>query len=360
MNVYIGNREFAESVKDVKKTFHLVWPLLNSNRLPREILLEKFGKCIDNYKLVFDVEKADFCILPYSWNHYYETKQTEKLKDFILQCKNAGKEIVTVNLNDSGVKPLFEDVIILRPSGYQSRRLSKQFGMPIFFSDPVNEYFNDEIFYRKKNMKPVVGFCGQGKQKAYKYLGVSFRTALKNMMYYSGVSKEEPEVLYPSTLRRNRVLTLLQKSNKVVTDFIIHEKYKAGVKSKEDKLRSKIEFYNNIRNTDYTVCIRGGGNFSVRIYETLANGRIPLYINTDSILPYDNFIDWKKHVVWVEENDIKYADSMLADFHNEIHPDDFIRMQMNNRKLWLDYLSFQGFYCHLAELINYVSKKEII
>jgi hypothetical protein len=360
MNVYIGNKEFVESVDDNKKTSFLVRPLLKSKKLTREELLNRYGKCIDDYKLVFDVDSCDFCLLPYPWNYYYETKKTEELKEFISQCKNAEKEIVTITVNDFGVKPLFDDVIVLRSSGYQSKRLPKQFALPVFISDPVKAYFNNELFYRVKREKPIVGFCGQGKQEIYKYFGVYVYNMYNNLRYYLGLRKEEPQVLYPSTLRRNRVLNILQKSDKVVSDFIIHKKYRAGVSGNKDKEKdkSKLEFHNNIRNTDYTVSIRGGGNFSVRIYETLANGRIPLYINTDSILPFDNFIDWKKHVIWVDEKDIRYVDSILADFHNEIHPDDFIQMQINNRKLWDDYLSFPGFYCHLADLIDYVKREK--
>ena len=65
-----------------------------------------------------------------------------------------------------------------------------------------------------------------------------------------------------------------------------------------------MEFYENMVSSDYIVCVRGGGNFSVRLYETLAMGRIPIFINTDCLLPLNKSIDWKKHVVWIEREDI--------------------------------------------------------
>ncbi|WP_025006945.1 exostosin domain-containing protein [Marinilabilia salmonicolor] len=94
------------------------------------------------------------------------------------------------------------------------------------------------------------------------------------------------------------------------------------------------------------------GDFSVRIYESLAMGRIPVFINTDCILPYDHLIDWKSHVVWIDERDLSKADEILADFHSSIHPDDFIRMQVDNRELWKKYLSLSGFYDHLPKLLK--------
>jgi hypothetical protein len=359
MNVFIGNKEDVRCY-DALNVSDFVKPLINRYKLSVNELLRKYGNCYEKYNIVYEVEEADFCILPYPWNFYVINKKENDANYFINLCRKAGKEILTVNTGDFGVKISNYDTIVLRQSGYQSKRKNKQFSMPVFFSDPVKVFYNDKIVIRDKKDKALVGFCGQGKQKLYKYAAVFLMTIYRNLSYYLGASPNEPQVVYPSTLRRNRVLNVLSESNKIDADFIIREKYRGGVRTKEELLRTTLEFYNNIRNTDYTVCIRGGGNFSVRIYETLANGWIPLFINTDSILPLDNFIDWKKHVVWVEEKETKYVDEILADFHNDIHTDDFIQMQMNNRKLWLDYLSFQGFYCHLDDLINNVSKKEII
>ena len=97
----------------------------------------------------------------------------------------------------------------------------------------------------------------------------------------------------------------MEKSNDIKTEFIRRSRYKGGTTNKEDlSKRLKKEFFKNMNNTDYTLCVRGTGNFSARMYETLALGRIPIFVNTDCILPFNNKIDWDKHVVWVEYNEI--------------------------------------------------------
>ena len=63
-------------------------------------------------------------------------------------------------------------------------------------------------------------------------------------------------------------------------------------------------FFQNISDTDYTICIRGTGNFSQRLYEVLAFGRIPIFIDTDSILPYDEIINWRDYCVWVKPDEL--------------------------------------------------------
>ena len=112
--------------------------------------------------------------------------------------------------------------------------------------------------------------------------------------------------------------------------------------------RVRKEFYKNIENTDYTLCIRGTGNFSARFYETLALGRIPIFINTDCMLPFNDVIDWKKHVIWIEQREISEIATKIRNFHNGLTQDSFISLQIKNRKLWEEYFSFPGFIKNLT------------
>ena len=92
------------------------------------------------------------------------------------------------------------------------------------------------------------------------------------------------------------------------------------------------------------VCVRGAGNFSVRLYETLAMGRIPVFVNTDCIIPLENAIDWKAHVVWVEMDEIdKIIDKVLS-FHGQLNKDSFIALSQANRRLWEERLRVSGFF----------------
>ena len=89
-------------------------------------------------------------------------------------------------------------------------------------------------------------------------------------------------------------MNILDRSDYLHTEFLRSENIK------EENQRTIIlfkklrkEYYQNIDNTDYTLCIRGTGNFSVQFYQTLALGRIPIFINTDCILPFEKEINWK-------------------------------------------------------------------
>ena len=84
----------------------------------------------------------------------------------------------------------------------------------------------------------------------------------------------------------------------------------------------------------YTFCIRGVGNFSVRFYETLAMGRIPVLIDTDCKLPLEEEINWQEHACIIKEKDIKQLPKLVAQYHNNLSEADFEAIQISNRNLW--------------------------
>jgi hypothetical protein len=135
----------------------------------------------------------------------------------------------------------------------------------------------------------------------------------------------------------------LETSAQIETNFIYRNNYRAGFKTREELEASTLEYYENVRNSDYVLCVRGGGNFSIRLYETLMMGRIPVFVNTDCILPLEDKIEWKKHVVWLEWDDRKGIAEMVSNFHTNLHPDAFKSMQLANRELWKNGLSVTGY-----------------
>jgi hypothetical protein len=82
----------------------------------------------------------------------------------------------------------------------------------------------------------------------------------------------------------------LRKNKLIDTNFILRNKYRAGVTSESQRECATRAFFDNIFNNPYTFCLRGAGNFSVRFYETIVMGRIPLLIDIDIRLPIEGVI----------------------------------------------------------------------
>ncbi|MDZ4758279.1 MAG: exostosin family protein [Bacteroidota bacterium] len=314
--------------------------------------LAKFGPFVNLYTYTDNIDEADFAMLPMAWNYYIDHHKKKLAEDFINYCKSKNKKVISYLAYDFGVTPTIKDIYVFRASGYQSRRLKHQFACPFFLNDYLKIKYNTEnITVREKGTKAVVGFCGQAKVNAPTNAWHLFNIAVNNIKYYTHLKHWEPQVLYPPVLRRQKALSYLENSELVETNFIKRTAYRAGANTETERKKTTDEYYDNLMHSDYIVCIRGGGNFSTRFYETMMMGRIPLFINTDSILPFDNIIDWKKHTVWVEEKDMKYMPQILADFHSQIHPDDFKQMQLDNRQIWVNHLSNYGIFDTIATMV---------
>lgn len=317
-------------------------------------LNEIYGNWIRNFEITTDPEEADFFVLALSWNFYYRNRKSDALS-FIEKVKSYDKSIYAWTSGDFGVKPMDDTIITLRPSGYQSKKSDNEFGMPIFFRDPLVQWLGKtHISLREKSIKPTIGFCGYTSNNPLKWLKQTSSTIISNTKNALGLNYEQPQSVFSPLYLRNKILNTIKKSVGLESNFILRDRYRAGAITEKARANTKMEYLENLQNSDYIICVRGSGNFSVRLYETLAMGRIPVFINTDCILPKLKGTDWSKHVVWVEVNNLEHVNEAILDFHGPLTRDDFREIQFKNRKLWEEQLS-QNFWTNTFQevLLNH-------
>jgi hypothetical protein len=326
--------------------FPLLKPLLKKEGFTDDERKKMYFISNKDLVIVDEIGDADWIVLPMSWNYYSENKQTKKVIQFVKEVQQLKKTVLSFTNGDFGVNiPKIKNLIVYRLSGDRSKLPSNHIGLPSFINDPLLNYFQEQsISFNAYSEKPKIGFCGQTNASFINALKEINRTVIRNIKYFFSLSNNQPQKIQSTSSLRNRVLVAIKRSDKIEAKFIERKKYRAGAITLHQKQKSSIEFYDNIYNTDYTVCVRGAGNFSVRLYETLAMGRIPVFINTDCILPLANKIDWKKHLVWVEDHELDQLEEIIIKFHNKYTPEEFKRLQDFNRKLWEEKLTLGGFF----------------
>ena len=109
-------------------------------------------------------------------------------------------------------------------------------------------------------------------------------------------------------------------------------------------MHAHYELLDNLLGSDYVLCARGEGNFSYQLYETLCSGRIPVFVNSNCVLPFQNQLDWKSFCVWVEAEDVTKVASKVAEFHAALTPEAFIELQKRCRNVWEEWLSPHGYF----------------
>jgi hypothetical protein len=161
------------------------------------------------------------------------------------------------------------------------------------------------------------------------------------------------QVIPGRSYARVQAMRLLQRSRHVDTNFVVRP-YRvmtsiAHPMAPEVVSPTRHEFLQNLWESDYVLCARGNGNYSHRLYEALACGRIPLFIDTDCVLPFDFAIDWKRFCVWVDQGDDPHLRSVadrVAEFHASISGEEFEELQVACRRLWEEWLSPEAFFAN--------------
>nr|MDQ3805076.1 glycosyltransferase family 47 protein [Acidobacteriota bacterium] len=148
---------------------------------------------------------------------------------------------------------------------------------------------------------------------------------------------------------RAQALYILSRSADVQTNIIVRDgwfnrAFENGGVNVPLVRQSRAEFYENMFGSDYVLCARGMGNYSIRFYETLCSGRIPVFVNTDCVLPFEEWVDWRQYCVWVEEEELPHIAERVAEFHERLSPAEFQDLQMACRRLWEEWLSPYGFF----------------
>lgn len=319
----------------------IVFPLLfDLWYVPNKILLEK-------YQIVPRMEDCDIAVLPVDIAYFSINGIVKSCNDFIDRAIALQKIVWVYSAGDFGTT-INKSVITFRMGGFDSKLNSDTYILSSFIHDPY-EILKKQFKPIPKDTLPKIGFVGNASNSVSKRIKEFLSYLLYNYKRITKHTYSDYQSFYPSSIIRFKLLSILNNSNAIVTDFIFRKKYRAGVKSLEEKRKTTLEFFENMERNPYTFCLRGGGNFSVRLYETIAMGRIPVIVDTDMRLPLNKSIDWSAHCAFVTKKNLA---ENLVNFHTNISPEKFILMQENNRELWLGSLERVAYFCKIYSIFK--------
>ena len=254
------------------------------------------------------------------------------LPRFVDAAREAATPTVAFFSSDSA-EPVAAGATVFRTSLYRSRRQPDEFALPAWSEDFVERYLDGVVPLRRKSGCPVVGFCGLAPTRSF--------------------PPPRLRASRPAAIR-GRVLDALGRDPEIETNFVVRDRFLAGALARgrvdaATMQRVRREYVDNMVASDYVVCVRGAGNFSYRLYETLSCGRIPVFVDTDCVLPYEFLVDWRDYMVWIDERDVARAGEHVREFHERLSESEFRELQQAVRRLWEAYLAPEGFFGHFAE-----------
>ena len=338
----------------------------NTRDIPKSFLPSLLDAPI--FQLASSVETCDFILLPF-WEtlHEYTDKQysehnltpdtrqivinaTQQLIEYSHKFK---KKLIVFYWSDLEKELPLENALIFRNSLYKSRQKEYEFAFPSWNGDFIMDFMGGKALIRNKESSPKAGFRGSARPLELSAEDI-IRTSLNKInksLNVLHVPYQLPFQWNEGQILRTNAIKTLQKNKHIQSDFKVLTRGYISQNNPEVKAYNRKKFIDNIVGNDYVLCVRGAGNYSYRFYETISAGRIPLFINTDCVLPFDFIIDWKKYCVWVEQDEIEYIDEILIDFHNSLSKSDFKELQHDIRKIWDDWIAPKAFFNHLKECL---------
>ncbi|MFC4690167.1 exostosin family protein [Dokdonia genika] len=304
------------------------------------------------YSLVDTPESADVFLFPINYHFINKRGCKKHYRDLYNTALKFEKRIMVYSGGDYGKTFKDDNVIVWRNAGFKSHNDKQTVIIPAFIDDPIgrDEVSGEVINYTSL---PQISFTGFASKNYLERSRVIMSVLKRNLLRAFLKDETDFQNVFYAALQRYKYLKKLEKSDRVETSFIYRSKYRAGARSKAERQKTSKEFFENLNGAPYTFCLRGAGNFSVRFYEALACGRIPVLIDTDCHLPLEGIINWEQHICKLNVED-NIEEALLA-FHKKYDQVSFATLQKSNRKLYVDYLVRDRFFCNL-----YHSLKRII
>jgi hypothetical protein len=311
-------------------------------------------------KSVFDLigfEQAQLLLFPYGWEVCQRPEGRAVLDVWIKRSEKSGLPLVVFEHGDLN-HPLPDAVSF---SFHQSlHRSSQRHGaevVPPLISDPLRECGRtwSERSYRER---PVVSFRGVSPPLGLPWGRSRLKEYMRRLAYCVGlISSQSPKVGYAPRTTAIRALCSTQDLEFRCKLLPISPVqwccgYMVEGKQAQSSEQQRQDYLQDLWDSDYVLCVRGQGNYSLRLFETLAMGRIPVVIDTDLVLPFEEQIDWKNLVVWVEEKEIRRTAQHILRFHAELGSDGFLQRQRETRLIWEKWIEPSAFFRSWAELMR--------
>ncbi|MFT5752470.1 MAG: hypothetical protein ACI86L_001983 [Dokdonia sp.] len=294
-------------------------------------------------------EDADIFVYPIDINGPFKHGKSRGVLDILEKWKNYNRPVWVYTSGDYGITLMDSRITQFRFGGFKSKFPSSTEVMPAFIQDP---YTLQKIkpFYLPKPLIPQVGFVGFSSTSLKVYGKALAATLYGNLRRVIGKEPTDGQIFYPAAYLRKKYLNQLERHPEIDTIFIPRDLYRAGATSPEQRAETTTAFFNNIFISPYTLCVRGAGNFSVRFYEVLASGRIPLLIDTNVKLPLADAIDWSLHTVIIDAS--MPMEVRLQQWHEATGIKEFEAIQKRNRALWISQLTRESYFCTIHDRIK--------
>lgn len=281
------------------------------------------------FERVTDIASADIVVLA----HEYALLRTHEdyLSARLTDAERAGKRVLISAYQDAPEPIHIENATILRSSAYRRTLLPNEIVMPAYVEDLGAAYGAAPM---PKGERASVGFVGKagfsGPVEAARYV-------LRNYLLRHGPERE-------GAYFRRRAIAALTRDARIDFRCIARRSFSGHRNSIElAPEEARREYVQSLQDSLFTLAPRGDGNYSLRFYETLSMGRIPILIDTDMPLPLEDELDYDSFILRVPWQETDAVAARVAAFFARMSDAQLQAMQQRARDAFETKLSMPAF-----------------
>ena len=304
-----------ESLPSIRQLPLLEDARADDQRLFQHIPQEEFAGII---QLVPDIGAAAYLLVPHNLGDL--RGQAAYLDRVLGEARATGTHAILFANQDDPSPIDYPDTIVLRPSLYRSKRLPHEIVMPGQIEDLGAAHGHAP---RPKGERPSIGFMGKAGFDSAK---AALRYYVRNYIVRHGPERE-------GMYFRRRALGLLRRDPRFDLTATARKRFSAHARTIEvPPEQARREYIESIKNCLFTLAPRGDGNYSLRFYEALSLGRIPVLIDTDMILPLADRIAYDEFMVRVPSGRLAELPDILFEFWQSHSEEELRSMQEKARQ----------------------------
>jgi len=331
------SREWLEPAEYV----HLLWPEWGASHWHdryRDLFTDFLTHGNGLFTLTDDPASADFFLPPCGWQ---DGGSPQALRMADLAARH-GRPLV-VFYNSDFEKPIpVDNALIFRTSITAANARPNEQAWPAWTCDVLRTYGTGRVEPRVKSSRPTVGYCGY----------IDYRNVIER------VQRTLRRQIAPWSTLRGEAVRALEGSPDIDTRFVLRRRFGGNANAMERQ-----EYARNMLACDYALVARGRGNFSFRLYEAMSAGAIPVFIDTDCRLPFEDVIPYRELFVWVPASDASSITDYVARFHQRHNDSSLFEHRCRVRQVFDDYLSPIAFHRQvsgrLAQAVQYARTGEV-
>lgn len=245
-----------------------------------------------------------------------------------------GVFILSHDTSDPMSHHLGSNAIVFRTSMNRSLDYTNEYLIPVFLDESEFKYW-EPLPYAST---PCVGFVGHSSPELHHGV-LTLRNPLE-VAEYGYVESDGSQLLRTPVniglILRARALRAIESTKGLKSAATQRNSH--HFLSQTSRSQERSEFLDNLGSNPYSLCIRGSGNYSIRLFETLAAGRIPVMLDTDQVMPMESSIDWSGLGLEVKISELDSLGEGILNFHESLESESFLSLQIRARETWERFL----------------------